>query len=149
MATSKKVSRSKSQGKAPAAVLREQTAKIAKASKVSPPRMSTERHPATDAAEAAGKAVREIGDLQVPLTLREVCEIIGVDCKPERFAVTAFETLGGQLAVVTELTESTALVGYDAYRLTENVRHRLLLAGRVTAWLESETRVRRLPEVQP
>lgn len=159
MATSKsKVAqaqtRSKTEGKAakaPAEALREakQTIEEIRASAPPPPRPSTEEHPASVAAREVGKVREAIGDLVVPMTLAEVCEIIGVDCKPENFAVTAFETLGGQMEVVTELAESTEIGGYDAYRLTENIRQRMLLASRVTAWLESDETLSSLPEVQP
>lgn len=143
--------RETAEGAGPAQALRDAKAKIDEIHANAPPipRFSTHKHPAATAAEEVGKAKEKLAELIVPMTLGEVCEIIGVDCKPERFAVTAFETLGGQLEVVTELAESSEMGGYDAYRFTENLRRRMLLAGRVTAWLESEKPLASLPEVQP
>jgi hypothetical protein len=137
--------------KSPAQVLREQKAKIEEihANGAPPPRMPTERHPASDAAEAAGKARGAIGALAVPITLDDVCGIIGVDCKAESFAASALECLAGQLVAMQTIGEQDSVDPYNAYRVIENVVGRMRLASRVTAWLESETPLTRLPEVSP
>jgi hypothetical protein len=144
MATKKTVTRSSATPKAPAQVLREQTAKIQEinASAPPPPPMSTERHPASDAAEAVGEARAAIRDLAVPVTLGEVCALIGTDVDPADFASTAFESIGDQISTLATLVETDA--SHDSWRLFRNLSERAKLAGRVAAWLAAEP-----SEVQP
>jgi len=147
MATQKKVTRSRGSKKpaAPAAVLREQKAKIAEAMKVAPPHLPGMRHPASDAAEAIGRATKTIGALTVPMTLAEVCDLVGTDVSPEDFASTALESIGDQIYTLATLTENDA--SNESWRLFRNLSERAKLAGRVTAWLEAEPT--ELPEVKP
>jgi len=154
MATKSKVARSKTQGKeakAPAAVLREQKARIEEihANSPPPPSMPTSRHPASDAAEAAEKARDVMGNLPVPMTLNEICALMGPDCKAEDFAASALKTLAGQLYAVAQFAESGlgGDGGYEQWQVIENIVERMKCAGEVVTWLESETT--ELPEVQP
>lgn len=137
--------------KAPAQVLREQKAVIEEAlnSEPPPPPMPAGRHPASDAAEAMGKARDTIGGMQVPMTLSEICSMIGVNCSPERFAVTALESFAGQVDALSTLCEKEEIAPFQAFLLMRNVSQRIELASRVTAWLESEQPSDTLPEVQP
>lgn len=135
----------------PAQQLRDAKAKLAEVyeNALPVPRLSTERHPASDAAEAAGRIRGEISGLLVPMTLAQVCGVIGTDCKPERFAVTALECLAGQLEAMRTIAERDEVSPYDAFRVIENLTERMRLASRVTAFLESEQPLASLPEVQP
>jgi hypothetical protein len=137
--------------KGPAAVLREQKAKIDEihANSPPPPRMSTERHPASDAAEAAAKVLKEIGATPVPMTLDEICDVIGEDCHASNFASSALETLAGQVDALANVAEKEEVDPFEAFRLMRNVCERMRLASRVTAWLESETPLTSLPGVSP
>ncbi len=129
----------------PAQVLREQKAVIEAASKVEPPRLSGVRHPASDAAEALGKARQRIGALQVPMTLATVCEIIGTDCSADNFASTSLSTLASQLDAVSGFAEKDTGGSYDCYTVVQNIVARMNLASEIVTWLESETT--ELPEV--
>jgi hypothetical protein len=150
MATKKNVARTQPPAKSsPASTLRSAKARIKEASKVKVPTMPVGEHPATAAAAEAGKARREVGDLSVPITLSEICSVVGVDCHPERFAVTALECLAGQLGAMVSVAERENVDPYDAYRVMDNIAERMRLASRVTAWLESEEAMDSLPVVQP
>jgi len=133
--------RSKSQGKpapkTPAEVLREAKAQIDEihANSPPPPRMSTERHPASDAAEAAGKARDAIASLQVPMTLGEVAEIIGAGCDPSEFPVSSVECLADQLDAISQMAEMGAEGGFERWKVVDNIVNRMRLASRVTAWM--------------
>lgn len=131
----------------PAQVLREQKAKIeaVDASAPPPPPLSTVQHPASDAAEAVGEARAAIQDMTVPVTLGEVCALIGTDVDPTDFASTAFASIGDQIHTLATLVETDA--SHDSWRLFRNLSERAKLAGRVAAWLTAETT--ELAEVQP
>lgn len=93
-----------------------------------------------------------LAKLSVPMTLSEVCEVIGRDCKPEKFSSTALETLAGQLDGLTTIADANEGVGtYDQWRVVDNVVARMRLAANVAAWLESESpeAAAKLPQVQP
>lgn len=139
MATKRKVARSKTQGKAakaPAEVLREAKARIEEANKVPVPRLPGTEHPATEAARQAGKARGAIGAIPVPMTLNEICALMGPNCRAEDFASSAFETLAGQLYAVASLAESGGT--YDGWQVVENIVERMKCAGQVVTWLESD-----------
>lgn len=135
--------------KAPAKVLRDAKARIDEANKVPIPKLPGQEHPATAAAREAGKARQEVGALVVPMTLAEICEVIGVNCQATDFASTALETLAGQVAAVQCIVERENVDPYEGYRLLANIAERMKLASRVTAWLEHESPLVSLPEVAP
>lgn len=122
--------------KAPAAMVREGKARLKAA-------LGAEEHAQARAAMA---------ELRVPMTLSDICEVIGRDCKPEKFSSTALETLAGQLDGLTTIADANEGVGtYDQWRVVDNVVARMRLAANVAAWLETETAeaATKLPEVQP
>jgi hypothetical protein len=93
-----------------------------------------------------------LANISVPMTLSEICEVIGRDCKPERFGVTALESLAGQLDGLTSIAYTNEGTGtYDQWRVVDNVVARMRLAANVAAWLETETpeAATKLPNVQP
>lgn len=122
--------------KAPANLVREGRARI---------------NAAPDAEEHA-QARAAIADLRVPMTLSDICGVIGRDCKPESFSSTALETLAGQLDGLTAIADANEGLGtYDQWRVVDNVVARMRLAANVAAWLETETpeAATKLPEVHP
>ncbi len=127
----------KKAAKAPAEVLRNAKARIEEANKVPVPRLPGTEHPATEAARQAGKARGAIGAIPVPMTLNEICALMGPNCRAEDFASSAFETLAGQLYAVASLAESGGT--YDGWQVVENIVARMKCAGQVVTWLESET----------
>ena len=151
--TTKKVTRSKTQGKvakAPAKVLREQRAKLDEASRVPVPKPSTgPEHPATTAARDSGEARAVLGALVVPLTLGKLCRIIGPDVKPERFGSTALLSLAIQLEGIESIAEQDNTGMYDRWCCVENIVDRMRLAANVAEWLDSETHPSELREVEP
>jgi hypothetical protein len=133
--------------KAPAEVLRDGKAR-AKAAIEAP--VDTNARAKAAVAELAA-AQEDMATLAVPMTLADVCGIISVDCKPDNFAVTALESLAGQVSALQCIVEKEEVDAYEGYRLLENLSERMRLAARVTSWLQSETReaAATLPGVAP
>jgi hypothetical protein len=149
MATTK-VTRSKTQGKqaakAPAEVLREQQARIEEALKAPLPGLPEQG--ASEASKAAADfaaARRALADMPVPMTLGEICEVIGQDVVPEEFGSSALRAIADQIKTTAVLTETDWSA--DAWRLFGNISARAELAGRVAGWLAKETT--EPAEVQP
>lgn len=142
MATKKNVTKNATEGKpaTPAQVLRKQKAAIEEACKVAPPSMPTGRHPASDAAEAMGKAKKTIADMSIPMTLGEICKVMGVNCEPDNFAASALGDLAAQLYAVSHLAEvDRDHSRYEGWQVVENIVARMKLASEVVTWLESDT----------
>ncbi len=142
MATTKKVARSKTQGKAakaPAEVLREQRARIEEALKMPTPRLSDRRaNPLlTKAVEDHAAAHQAMRDIPVPMTLGEICEVIGSDVVPGEFGSSALRSIADQIKTTAVLVETEW--SDDSWRLFENLSARAELAGRVAGWLGSQT----------
>lgn len=149
MAT-KKVTRSKTQGKqatkAPAEIVREQRARIKEALKVPPPPLP--EHAASEgseAGEAFAAATRSLAEMSVPMTLGEICDIIGVDVQPESFATSALSAIADQINSTAVLVETDR--SNDSWRLFKNLSQRAELASRVAEWLAAEATEQ--AEVQP
>lgn len=123
--------------RSPSSTMRSAKERIAEASKVPLPDLPSGRHPASDAAEEAGRARRSVGELPVPMTLSEICALMGVGCEPENFAPTAFESLAGQLEAAATFAENEG--SYDGWRVINNIAERMKCAGNVARWLETET----------
>jgi hypothetical protein len=129
----------------PAAVIREQRTKIEEAYQVAPPRASTERHPASDAAEAAGQARRRIGEIPVPMTLQEVCDVISYEIRADEFAPSAFAAIARDIEALSDLAEKVE--GFEGFALLQGLAARTRLAGDVAKWLDTE--LTEMPEVRP
>jgi hypothetical protein len=97
MATKKTVDQNTTgkQGKAPAKVVRSAQRKIAAATATPLDEMSSTEANAQVAKFAGART--PLAELAVPMTLADVAEIIGVDCRADSFAVTALETFSGQV----------------------------------------------------
>jgi hypothetical protein len=107
--------------------------------------MSTEEHPASVAAREAGELRKEIGALQVPMTLAEIAEIMGPNCNADDFPVSSIENLADQLDAVSDMAEVGAQGGYERWQVVDNIVSRMKLASRVTAWMLATEKA---PEVQ-
>lgn len=134
--------RSKTQGKqaakAPAEVLREQQALIEEA--LTAPLPGLPERGASEASKAAenfAAARRTLADMPVPITLGEICHVIGTDVDPERFATSALSAIADQINSTAVLVETDS--SNDSWRLFKNLSQRAELASRVAAWLEAET----------
>lgn len=138
-------------GAGPAAQLREAEAKLAEIRRtaVPPPRMPTERHPASDTAVAVGKVLESIQDMPVPMTLGKLCRVIGPNVDAQKFASTALMSLAIQLEGIESIAEQDNSGCYDRWCCVESIVDRMRLAANVTAWLESDEPMGSLPEVQP
>ena len=144
MATKKTVSRSKSQGnaaaKAPAAIINEAQAAIAD-------NLAKPHGPGVVEEFAAAK--KRMADIPVPMTLGEICGVIGNDVHPELFASEALAAIADQVETTAVIIDAAPDFSGDAWRLFKNIAERAKLASRVTAWLESEQPLASLPEVMP
>lgn len=131
MATKKKVAQgSKSQGetapKAPADVIREAKAKID---------ANLKKDHGPGVVEELAAANKEMGELAVPMTLNEICEIMGSDCRADEFPVSSIECLAGQLDAVSQMAEVGCQGGFERWCVVDNIVSRMKLASRVTAWM--------------
>jgi hypothetical protein len=95
------------------------------------------------------EAAERDGDVLVPVTIRDVCRMVGVDCEPENFAPTALMELSKQLDSLSDLANENSNGGYENWKLVQNLAARAALAGRVAAWLDEPGPATELPEVTP
>lgn len=95
--------------------------------------------------EEMGTLRASIGEIPVPMTLNEICRLMGPECRAENFAASALDTLASQLYAVAGLAERDG--SYDGWQVVENIVDRMKCAGEVVTWLESETT--ELPGVTP
>lgn len=118
----------------PASTLRSIRARVAAAKAVEEPRMSAEVREEIAARPA-------LGEVRIPMTLNDVCALMGRDCQPDEFAATAFECLADQLDAVAQFAENgpTGNNGYEMWKVVNNIAERMRCAGEVATWLECET----------
>jgi hypothetical protein len=116
---------------APAAVLRNAKARMDAA--VAMPIATNAEAKAAVAAHAA--AERDIAQLQVPMTLNEICQIMGSDCRADEFPVSSIDSLADQLDAISQMADVGCEGGYERWLVVDNIVSRMRLASRVTAWM--------------
>lgn len=122
--------------KAAAEMLRAGKAKGAAALKESKMPKPGPVDPILDAAvKKHAAAEKEMDSILVPMSLAEVCRIMGDTCHPSDFMVSSMETLADQLDAISQFAENNVNASYETWQVVDNIVERMRLASRVTAWL--------------
>jgi hypothetical protein len=134
MAT-KKVTRSKGTkkpaAKAPAEVIREARQRASAALEM--PIETNDQVKASTAAHAAAR--KDVRDIQVPMTLGELCTVLGSNIGPEHFGASALASFADQLETIAVIVDSSPDHSSDAWRLFQNLAERASFASKIVTWM--------------
>jgi hypothetical protein len=95
---------------------------------------STEAEPSEREKFEARQAQKSALDSRkLTLTLTEACNLVGKDLDPRDFRTEVFDVLARDLDVLSDIGESQFAAGFDGWCAFQNLRSRILLAGKIAA----------------